>query len=150
MGELKGFFRSFRYAFQGVAFLLREGRNFRFMAAAALYVIWSGWFVGLSGEEWALELLCCGLVLSLEGFNTALEQLCDRLTEEPDPFVKAAKDCAAGGVLLASACSGAVWMVITLRGGYWEKLLTVQWLGIFLLSLPALYLWVFRPRQKNA
>ena len=42
------------------------------------------------------------LVLSLELFNTALESLADGLHPERAEFVRKAKDCAAGAVLLLS------------------------------------------------
>ncbi len=145
MGELKAFFRSFRHALEGIIFLLKNGRNFRFMVVAALGVIWTGWLVGLTGTEWAVQLLCCGLVLALEGANTALEQLCDRVTDQPDPFIKRAKDCAAGAVLLLSVFASAVWIVITITGGYWEKMLSLRWAGMFCVILPVLRFWVFVP-----
>lgn len=149
MCELKSFLRSFRYALEGIVFLLKNGRNFRFMIVVALGVIWTGWLVGLTGTEWAVQLLCCGLVLAMEGVNTALEQLCDRVTDQPDPFIKRAKDCAAGAVLLLSVFSGAVWTVITIGGGYWEKMLSLRWAGIFCVILPALRFWVFVPERTT-
>ena len=50
-------------------------------------------------------LLCCGLVLSLELVNTALEALTDLASPEIHPLAKVAKDAAAGAVLAASAVS---------------------------------------------
>ena len=147
MEALSTFVRSFRYALEGIGFLLKTGRNFRFMVVVALGVIWTGWLVGLTGTEWAVQLLCCGLVLAMEGVNTALEQLCDRVTDQPDPFIKRAKDCAAGAVLLLAVFSGAVWAVITVSGGYWEKMLSLRWAGIFCVILPALRFWVFTPER---
>lgn len=149
MKELLAFCRSFRYALEGITFLLQNGRNFRFMIVVALGVIWTGWFVELTDTEWAIQLLCCGLVLALEGLNTALEQLCDRVTEQSDPFIKRAKDCAAGAVLVMSVFSGAVWTVITVTGGYWEKMLSLRWAAIFCLILPALRFWVFAPERTT-
>ena len=35
-----------------------------------------------------------------EGMNTAIERLCDRVSMERHPLIKAAKDIAAGAVLL--------------------------------------------------
>lgn len=47
-------------------------------------------------------LLSCALVLSLELLNTALELTLDALHPEQHPAIGAAKDVAAGAVLLAS------------------------------------------------
>ena len=46
-------------------------------------------------------LLACGLVLGLELLNTALEALVDLVSPEQHRLAKAAKDAAAGAVLLA-------------------------------------------------
>lgn len=35
-----------------------------------------------------------------EGFNTAIEKLCDKVSPQRDPLIKIAKDIAAGAVLL--------------------------------------------------
>lgn len=120
------------------------GRNFRLMVCAAGYVVWFGWTVHLSPAEWGIELLCCGLVLALEGMNTALEQLCDRVTRAQDEYIRRAKDCAAGAVLLASVCAALIWLGITLGGGYWQVLLSWRGGGLVLLTLPAALWWSFR------
>ncbi len=35
-----------------------------------------------------------------EGFNTAIEKLCDKVSPQRDPLIEIAKDIAAGAVLL--------------------------------------------------
>lgn len=141
---MKGLLRSFQYALQGIAFCLRTGRNFRIMVCAAGYVVWTGCAAGLSAAEWGIELLCCGLVLALEGLNTALEQLCDRVTRERDVCIRRAKDCAAGAVLLMSLCSALVWLAVTASGGHWRVLLAWRGGGLILLTLPAAFWWSCR------
>jgi undecaprenol kinase len=50
----------------------------------------------------ALCIVSAGAVLATELLNTALEHLADRLHPEQHPAIRAAKDCAAAAVLLAS------------------------------------------------
>jgi len=50
---------------------------------------------------WALVLLASGAVLAAELLNTAIEQLADALHPHESAAIRAAKDCAAAGVLLA-------------------------------------------------
>lgn len=142
---MRAFLASVSCALRGLSAAL-TGRNFRLMVCAAGYVAWTGWTVGLTAAEWGVELLCCALVLALEGMNTALEQLCDRVTREQDEYIRRAKDCAAGSVLLASAVSALIWLVITLGGGYWRAMLAWRGGGILLLTLPAALWWAFRKR----
>ena len=47
-----------------------------------------------------------------EGFNTAVERVCDRVSPEKHPLIKAAKDIAAGAVLLFVIASVAVGLII--------------------------------------
>ncbi len=47
-----------------------------------------------------------------EGFNSALERLCDRVSMERHPLIKAAKDLAAGSVLLFVFAAVAVGLII--------------------------------------
>ena len=55
------------------------------------------------GLLWAAALaLAIALVLALELVNTALEAVTDHLHPETAPAIKAAKDIAAGAVLVAS------------------------------------------------
>lgn len=143
---MKGLLCSFSYALQGIAVCLKTGRNFRLMVCAAGYVVWTGWIARLSPAEWGLELLCCGLVLALEGLNTALERLCDRVTRERDPLIGQAKDCAAGAVLLAAAVSALVWLIVTVGGGHWHAVLAWRGGGVVLLTLPAALWWSLRSR----
>lgn len=65
----------------------------------ALALLRPGWL-------WAaLILVLIGMVLMAELINTALEALLDGLHPDQAPFVKLAKDCAAGAALVASACA---------------------------------------------
>ncbi len=52
------------------------------------------------------------MVLAAELFNTALEHALDGLHPEQAPFVRVAKDCAAGAVLVLSACAALVFVLM--------------------------------------
>jgi diacylglycerol kinase (ATP) len=54
--------------------------------------------------------LATGLVLVAELINTALEATLDGLHPDQAPFVKLAKDCAAGAALVASMTAAVVAM----------------------------------------
>jgi diacylglycerol kinase (ATP) len=61
------------------------------------------------GPIWAaLFLLSAALVLALEMVNSALEEALDRLHPERHPAIGAAKDAAAGAVLIASVAAAAI------------------------------------------
>ena len=114
-------FRSFGFAFAGLAYLFRTQRNARihllFAAAACALGAW----LGISRVEWALLAFTIALVLILEGLNTAVEAAIDLASPEIHPLAKAAKDLAAGMVLIAAMASVAVGGLI-LGPPLWHKL----------------------------
>lgn len=110
------FFKSFYYAGRGIVTAL-GGRNFRFHLCAATFVIFfAARFYSFSAERWAILFLTCSAVLALEAVNTGIEKLADKVTEENSHRIKLAKDCAAGGVLIAAI--GAVAVGIAL---FWNR-----------------------------
>ncbi len=116
------FLRSFKYAGQGLALLLRSQRNARIHALASIAVIGAGFWVGISRMEWCVVVLAIAAVWTAEGLNTASEFLADAVTKEYQPLIKKAKDAAAGAVLITAIGAAVVGMIIF--GPYLFKLLT--------------------------
>ena len=113
--------RSFRFAFLGLGYLFRTQRNARihaFLGAAACAV---GLWVRISRVEWAVVIFTIALVLILEGLNTAVEAAIDLASPEIHPLAKAAKDLAAGMVLIAAIASVGVGLLI-LGPPLWHKI----------------------------
>lgn len=104
-GRVASFPASLRNAFNGVIYLLRTQWNARVELSAALIALALGAMLRIRRWEWALLVLQIALVLALEAVNTALEALCDEVTLERRPRIKAAKDVAAGAVLIAAIAS---------------------------------------------
>jgi len=99
---MRAFLRSFRYAFQGIGYVLRTQRNARVHAAAACLVIAAGILFRVTAVEWAVLALTMGVVFSVEMINTVAELAVDLLTQHYHPLAKAAKDVSAGAVLVAA------------------------------------------------
>ena len=112
--------RSFYFAFAGLAFLFRTQRNARIHLMAGIVACALGAWLGISRVEWALIAFTIALVLILEGLNTAVEAAIDLASPEIHPLAKAAKDLAAGMVLIAAIASVAVGGLI-LGPPLWRK-----------------------------
>ena len=104
--------RSFKYAGRGIARLIGREHNAWIHCAAAVCVVIAGFLFRLSGLEWVAVVLCIGAVLAAEGFNSAIEALCDRVSPEYDEAIKHAKDLAAGAVLIFAIMSVVVGLLI--------------------------------------
>ena len=100
--------KSFRYAVRGLRVLVREEHNARVHLAASLCAVGAGAALRLSSGEWRWVVLAIALVWLAEAFNTAIEDLCDRICPDFDPAIGRIKDLAAGGVLVASLAAAAI------------------------------------------
>ena len=104
--------RSFWYAFEGVAYILRTQRNARIEIAIALAAVALGAWLGISAIEWAVLVLTIAIVLALEWMNTALELAVSLASPDRHPSAKAAKDVAAASVLLGAVVSVVIGLLL--------------------------------------
>jgi len=102
MVDIRKMIRSFSYAAEGIVTLFRYENNARFHLIAAFGVVLLGIVLGLERLEWALVAIVIGGVWAAEAFNTAIEKVCDLVSPDYHPQVKAAKDLAAAGVMMTS------------------------------------------------
>jgi diacylglycerol kinase len=109
---MRSFLKSFTYAFQGIAHAIRTQRNLRVELAIALGVIIAGLAFRITAVEWALVIVCIGLVVGVELINTVAEIAIDLLIQRYHPMAKIAKDAGAGAVLVAALASVGVGIAI--------------------------------------
>jgi diacylglycerol kinase len=103
---------SFRYAFHGIATLLRSQPNARIHLIAAIAALGAAYFLKISTGEWALVVLCIAAVFAAEAFNTALEFLTDLVSPDYHELAGKTKDVAAAGVLLTALGAALVGILI--------------------------------------
>jgi len=104
--------RSFRFAFKGIAAVLRTQHNFRIQLAAFILVVAAGFIFGISPAEWCIVFLASALVLSLEIINSAIEFLVDLLSPEYHEKAGMIKDISAGAVLVAAIMAAITGIII--------------------------------------
>lgn len=105
---------SFRFAFSGLATLLREEHNARVHLVVTVLVLMAGLWSGLSLMQWVAIVLVIALVWITEALNTAVERVCDLVTTDQHPLVKKAKDVAAAAVLISSLAAVLVGLMVFL------------------------------------
>lgn len=103
---------AFGYAWEGVRTLFRGEAHAKIHLWAAETVIIAGLIFRLDRIEWCIIFLCIGGVFLAEGFNTAIERVCDKVSPERNPLIKDAKDVAAGAVLLFVIASVIIGLLI--------------------------------------
>jgi len=95
-------FRSFSYAFQGLAWFFKREHNAWIHGMATILVLLMCFVFKISGMEFIVVLFAVALVLIAEIFNTAIEKIMDHLSPSTHPAVKIIKDVAAAAVLIAA------------------------------------------------
>lgn len=100
--------RSFGYALEGVAFMLRTQHNAWLHAVATVAVIGLAVYCDVSADDWRWLVAAMAMVWVSETLNTAVEYVCDVLSPDFHLAVKHAKDIAAGGVLIAAAAAALI------------------------------------------
>lgn len=111
-GFLIGRIKSFRYAFKGALLLLTTEHSVITQFSLAVLLILIGFTVGITKMEWLFQILSIGLVLSIEGLNTAVEKLCDFVHPDYHKKVGFIKDIAAGAVTFAALTCVTVIIII--------------------------------------
>jgi len=105
---------SFKYAFKGIALLFRNEHNAWIHGAAMLGAIGLGYYFEITNLEWAAVIICIGIVLAAEAFNTAIEKIADFIQPEQNNAIGQIKDLAAGAVLFTAISAFLVGLIIFL------------------------------------
>lgn len=104
--------RSFGYAWKGIRSCIGKEQNLSFHLLATPTVVAAGLLAGITRTEWMVVILCIGLVIAAELFNSAIEQLVDLVSPQRHPLAGRVKDIAAGAVLVCAATAAIIGLII--------------------------------------
>ena len=102
---LAKFIAGFGFAFSGLWHAISTQINMKVHISIAIIAIALGIFLHISAVEFAIIFLAIAGVLITEMFNTVIELCVDLASPAYHPLAKAAKDVAAGAVLLSAIMS---------------------------------------------
>ncbi|MGK0253172.1 MAG: diacylglycerol kinase (ATP) [Mariniflexile sp.] len=94
--------KSVGFAFKGALLLLKNEASIKVQFTLALLITAAGFYFDISTTEWAIQLLAIGLVMSMEGINTAVEEIANFVHPNFHNKIGLIKDIAAGAVFFAS------------------------------------------------
>jgi len=103
--KAESFFKSQGYARNGLKLIVKNERNFRRELVIASITILFGYFFKISHFEWIAISLVISMVLISEAINSAIEALCDAVSQDFKINIKYAKDVSAGAVWLSAFVS---------------------------------------------
>ena len=90
------------YAIKGAYLLLRHEASIQVQAVIAVIMTVAGFYFEISTTEWMFQIFAIGLVMSVEGMNTATEEMADFIHPNFHTKIGFIKDIAAGAVFLAA------------------------------------------------
>jgi len=101
-----------RYSMEGLAAAFRHEEAFRLELLLAAALIPASFFFAVSGSARALMIASVLLVLIVELLNSAVEVVVDRISMDPHPLAKRAKDIGSAAVLLSLINAAATWLLV--------------------------------------
>lgn len=97
-----GRLKSMVFAIKGAFKLITTEHSVMVQSSLALLMTIAGFYFGINRMEWMMQILVFGLVLSIEGLNTAVEKIADFIHPNYHERIGFIKDIAAGAVFFAA------------------------------------------------
>lgn len=107
-----GRLKSFKYAILGAYKLVTTEHSIMVQFSLGVLVTIAGFYFQISKTEWLFQTMAVGLVLSIEGLNTAVEKIADFIHPDFHDKIGFIKDIAAGAVFFAALVAIAVGLII--------------------------------------
>ncbi|AUC76168.1 diacylglycerol kinase [Olleya sp. Bg11-27] len=104
--------KSVGYAFKGMLLLLKTEASIKIQFCIAIIMTIGGFYYEISSTEWIMQCFAIGLVMSVEGVNTAIEAIADFIHPEHHEKIGFIKDIAAGAVFIASIAASIIGLII--------------------------------------
>lgn len=117
----KGRVLSLKYVFKGMCMLVSSEHAAMAQTVVIIVVVGLGICFRISPLEWIAQTICCGMLLTAEALNTAVEKICDYIQPNFDKRIGFIKDISAGAVGFA-ACTGVI-VVIAIYYKYFAAIL---------------------------
>ena len=110
--DFKKQLKSFKFAWQGIKTCAGHEQNITFHLIVAVLVIVAGFCFDITHTEWLSVIICIGMVITAELFNSAIERLVDLVSPQWHKIAGEVKDIAAGAVLVTAIAAAIVGLMV--------------------------------------
>lgn len=107
-----GRYKSVGFAFNGAIKLISTEHSVMVQLCLLVVMVIAGFYFEISRIDWMFQVFAFGLVLSVEGLNTAIEKIADFIHPEFHKRIGFIKDIAAGAVFFAAMTAVAIGCLI--------------------------------------
>ena len=109
-----GRLKSMGFALKGAVKLITTEHSVMVQSSIAVLLVIAGFYFQISKTDWMFQTLAFGLVLGIEGLNTAVEKIADFVHPDYHERIGFIKDIAAGSVFFAAMTAIAIGLMIYL------------------------------------
>lgn len=110
VGRIKGA----KFALKGAIILIRTEASIKVQFSIGVLITIAGFYFNISTTEWMLQIFAIGMVMSIEGLNTAVEEIADFIHPDYHHKIGLIKDIAAGAVFMAAFAASIIGLIIYL------------------------------------
>ena len=107
-----GRLKSFKFAISGAYKLITTEHSIMAQTFLGSMMTVAGFYFEISKTDWMFQIFAIGLVLSIEGLNTAVEKVADFIHPEFHERIGFIKDIAAGAVFFAASTAIVIGILI--------------------------------------
>lgn len=100
------------YALKGALILIKTEASIQVQFSIGILLIIAGFYFEITATEWILQIFAIGMVMSIEGLNTAIEEIADFIHPDFHHKIGLIKDIAAGAVFFAAAAASIIGLII--------------------------------------
>lgn len=109
---LTGRLKSVKYAFLGAVKLITTEHSIMVQFSIGILMTIAGFYFQITTTEWLFQTMAIGLIMSIEGLNTAVEKIADFIHPNYHERIGFIKDIAAGAVFFAALTAIAIGLII--------------------------------------
>ena len=109
---VSGRLKSLKFAVLGAYKLITTEHSVMVQFSLGILMTIAGFYFNISKTDWLFQTMAIGLVLSIEGLNTAVEKMADFIHPDFHSRIGFIKDIAAGAVFFAAIAAIAVGLII--------------------------------------
>jgi len=104
--------KSVGFALKGAILLITKESSIKIQFVITIIVTIAGFYFDISNTEWLIQILAIAIVISIEGVNTAIEEVANFIHPEYHKKIGYIKDIAAGAVFIAAVCASILGIII--------------------------------------
>jgi diacylglycerol kinase (ATP) len=104
--------KSIGYAFKGACYLIKNEASIQVQFGLGIIITIAGFYYNLSASEWMIQIAVIALIMTIEGINTAIEEIADFVHPEYHKKIGLIKDISAGAVFIFAIAAVIIGLII--------------------------------------